>query len=481
MRTLARWMIGGGAGAAALAVAASGLTPAAATSATAARGATHMARAASATAPGAASARAARAAVTSGPVSNVPASGTPALVHTGSSSALQWISQIVQCGNTMYAVGSFSEISQNGTNIARNNVFSFSATAPYTVTSWNPNVNGQVNSIALTSNCNHAYIGGSFTKVAGSGAGNIADIRTYNNTMVQSWPHSASNTVDTVLLAGSHLLVGGRFTSINGSSGHAYYASLNPGTGKDDGYLNLHVSGKYVYPGVQANYTQVANQQLSPAGGHVLVEGVFTSAGGKPRQQIFMLNLAASHGNVSDWNSAQFSQHCATKHPFYIQDAAWSPDASTVYIADTGFAPSGWTGSFPLTGLCDAAAAFPATRVGGLTPEWVNYTGCDSLFAVGADASAVYVAGHPRWSENAYACNSAGTGAIPDQGMQGLQPGSGQTLVKPDGTAVYSMSRANADGMLVTSAGLWIASTDRYGASWCNNVSGHAGICFLPR
>jgi hypothetical protein len=42
------------------------------------------------------------------------------------------------------------------------------------------------------------------------------------------------------------------------------------------------------------------------------------------------------------------------------------------------------------------------------------------------------------------------------------------------------MSRANADVMLITSAGLWIGSSNRYGSDWCDNVTGHAGICFLP-
>ena len=42
------------------------------------------------------------------------------------------------------------------------------------------------------------------------------------------------------------------------------------------------------------------------------------------------------------------------------------------------------------------------------------------------------------------------------------------------------MSRANADSMLITSAGLWIASTNRYGADACNGIGDHAGLCLLP-
>ena len=72
----------------------------------------------------------------------------------------------------MYAVGSFTQISgSNGTStqtFTRNNIFSFSATAPFAVTSWDPNVNGAVNSIALSSDCNDAYIGGQFTSVDGT-------------------------------------------------------------------------------------------------------------------------------------------------------------------------------------------------------------------------------------------------------------------------------------------------------------------------
>ena len=51
-------------------------------------------------APGAATAA-------TGPVSPTPASGTPQLANTGKP---QEVRQLVQCGNTMYAVGSFTTI-----------------------------------------------------------------------------------------------------------------------------------------------------------------------------------------------------------------------------------------------------------------------------------------------------------------------------------------------------------------------------------
>jgi hypothetical protein len=463
MRRLARGLLLGGVGAAVLAVTAAGLTPALATPVAPAR------------------AGAAAATAHTGPVSPTAVRGTPALVHTGSSSTFQNVGELVRCGGTMYAVGEFSEIGQNGTTYTRNNIFSFSATAPYKITSWTPDVNGPVESIALTSDCSHAYIGGKFSKVDGTAVHHLAEIRTYNDSMVKGFAHNANNVVDTVLLVGSHLLAGGTFTKINRSA-NPYYVSLNPTTGRDDGYLKLHISGHYVYPDAANISTGVYNQQLSPAvyGSYVLAEGVFTSVQGFARQQIFMMRLTASHGQVTTWTSSDFSQYCSRKLPFYVHDAAWAPDGSAIYVADTGFAPDGWHGSFPLTGLCDAAAAFPANRA-QVSPKWINYTGCDSYYSVAADSSAVYAAGHPRWSNNSYACNAKGKGAIPDRGLQGLSPGTGTTLLNRKGNGGrYTMARANATDMLVTGAGLWIASSNRYGSDSCGRVSGLAGICFLP-
>ena len=427
----------------------------------------------------------------SGPVSSTPASGTPQLVKT---STTQMVRQLVQCGGTIYAVGKFSQISWNGTTFQRGNVFSFSATAPYQVTSWNPGANAEADSIALSSNCSTAYIGGRFTSVNHTSADHLASVNASTGAVKAGWGR-ANDTVDSMLLTPKgHLLVGGFFTSLNGSTSHQFYASLNPATGKDDGYLNLKLSGNYHYCSGSTcsspNHTSVYNQQLSHRGKLVLVEGIFTSAGGKARQQIFMLNLGANVGTVTPWTSPEFDgskgnlpngfpYQCSFNEPFYIQAAAWSPSDSAIYTVATGKSPWNIPSSGKRSGLCDSTAAFPAKQA-PVTHTWVNYTGCDSLYSVAADASTVYVAGHPRWSQNSRGCNVAGTGAVTDHGLQGLLPANGNDRVKSNGQAVFSMSRANADDMLVTNGGLWIASTNRFGMNVCSHVGGHAGICFLP-
>ena len=68
-----------------------------------------------------------------GVVSLKPPANVPHLPVT--TSQVEQIRQLVQCGGTMYAVGTFTTIRRNSTTYTRDNVFSFSATAPYAVTS----------------------------------------------------------------------------------------------------------------------------------------------------------------------------------------------------------------------------------------------------------------------------------------------------------------------------------------------------------
>jgi hypothetical protein len=422
-----------------------------------------------------------------GPVLATPAN-TPQLNTTG---AVEQIRQLVQCGGTMYAVGTFTSIKHNSTVTAVNNAFSFSATSPYNVTTWAPDVNGIVNSIAFNgTNCADAYIGGKFTAVNGTKVGNLAEVSTADTgTLVTTFGHTANGQVNTLLGVNGHILAGGYYTTINGSS-NAYMTSLSPTTGKDDEFISLNISGNYVFPKVASNPTRIYNQSLSNGGTLDLVMGDFTSVGGLPRQQIFMLNLATTPATVTGWTSPEwdgsagelsktdptgYPYECATVEPYYIQAAAWSPDDSTIYIGNTGYHPNGFpVGATARTGLCDAAAAFPATQTSVLH-EWVNYTGCDSLYAAAADASTAYFAGHERWSSNPSDCDAQGPGAVAAAGFEGLSP--------TDGSLTFNPTRARglgADDMLDTGAGLWIASDNQDGASQCATKSGHAGICFLP-
>jgi hypothetical protein len=435
-----------------------------------------------------------------GPVSPTPVAGTPTLVATGTTEEIR---QIADCGGFMYAVGTFTQISGwNGSStqtFARNRVFRFSDASPFTVDpTWDPNVNGTVNTIAFSGgNCATAYIGGQFTTVGGATAKNIAAIDTTTGALVPGFKDNAGGQVETILAVNGHLLVGGFFKGINGSTTDPYYVSLDPGTGKDDGFVHLGISGHIQFPQVKANSTEVYNQQLSHGGTLVLVEGDFTSVGGLNRRQIFMIDVSGTTAALTGWTSPEFDGsdpnatlnpndkyfNCGASHPFYVHAAAWSPDDSEIYLADTGVKPILWNGTFPLPGLCDAAAAFPATQT-QVFSDWIAYDGCDSLYSAVADDSALYVSGHNRWFNNQNACNKAGPGAIPASGLAGLTPGptGGSLILNSGGTAgLYSRSRGHgSDDMIFAAGGLWIASDNFGGGTSCGGQAGFSGLCFLP-
>ncbi len=177
--------------------------------------------------------------------------------------------------------------------------------------------------------------------------------------------------------------------------------------------------------------------------------GDFTSVGGVPRQQIFMLNVATSPATVTGWTSPEwdgsqgeatpsnphngYPYECATVEPYYIQAASWSPDDSTVYIATTGYHPNGWP-----TGH---AAERPVRRGGGVPRHanpaagyvlhnWVNYTGCDSLFATAAEpARGLHRRARAVVASNPTTCDALGTGGFNAPGMAGFVPGTGALML----------------------------------------------------
>jgi hypothetical protein len=387
----------------------------------------------------------------------------------------------------MYAVGSFTAIKSGTTTVTRNNVFSFSATAPYQVSNWDPDVNGVVNSIAFNgTDCSQAYIGGKFTSVSGTTVHNIAEIATSASSstpaVTEGFAHTTDGEVDTLAVWQGHLLTGGAFTTVNGSSTDPYFASLDPVTGADDGYAQLAISGNYSFVdegGNQSvtNPSRIYNQQISHDGTADLVEGTFTTIGGQPRRQIAMLDLGEGSVTTDAWYPTAFNANCSYNQPLYVKAAAWSPDDSTVFVAASGFKPAtgpGYKTTDPRAGMCDSASAFPAAA-GEVTPNWVNYTGCDSLYSTVAGQTTAFFGGHERYADNPNGCNAKGPGATSAPGMVGLSA--------TTGSVVFDPTRARgrgADDMLLTAGGLWIASDNDKGLDQCGGVHGHAGICLLP-
>jgi hypothetical protein len=416
-------------------------------------------------------------------VSSLPAA-TPQLATTASDGTVEQIRQLTQCGTTMYAVGKFTAVKNANSTavIARNNAFAFSAVSPYRVTDWDPNVNGQVDTVACGATSGEVLLGGVFTSAGGLAVKNIArvDATLGAGLPFNMKPGGRVAHIEVVKDAAqlTHAIVGGYFPG--------YLKSLNPTTGVEDSYRMPTIAGTYVFPGVKSNPTRIWNMTVSPDPGKtaVLMTGVFTSVGGQHHEQIFRLNLTAGTPTVSAWSPTELYQDCATVEPFYAQDAAWSPDMTKIYTATTGYKPYDKSASVARSGPCDAAIAYPVepqAEFGGANGShlWINYTGCDSLFSVAADSTTVFIGGHQRYINNPAACDKLG--ASPAR----AQPGLGE-IDQASGLAQVGPSRGRglgADDMIWTpgtTGGLWIASDNQANTSTCAGKGGHMGLCFLP-
>ena len=374
---------------------------------------------------------------------------------------------IRQCGTQMWAVGAFTSIGSPGHSaVTRNNVVVFDQ-ATGAISAVDPNVNGQVDAVTFSPDCTSAYLGGTFTSVHGTAVKNIAKVSTATGAVDPAFAHTAPSRVYAVQYANGHLLVGGSFKTINGSTGStaSYLTSLSPTTGKVDGYANnLGISGTY-----PKNTTHVFKFFPSPDGTRVAVNGVFTSVLGQQRLQVFVLTLGTSSVSLNAWYAPLLNQTCtgaSSGESFYAKGVAWSPDSQFLYLADTGFkgAP-----------LCDSAVKFSASASSNQTLLWQNFTGGDSLYAVAAAANDVYVGGHMRWLDNPQGHDSCGPGCSPRAGIGDIDPTSGKaTPWNPGKTRGHGV----VDLFIDTLGNLWVSS-DAAPPGKCAGAF-HPGICMFP-
>ena len=110
-------------------------------------------------------------------------------------------------------------------------------------------------------------------------------------------------------------------------------------------------------------------------------------------------------------------------------------------------------------------------RRAGQMPTWVDWAGGDTFWGVGTTGAAIYVGGHPRWMNNPYRSNAAGPGAVPREGIAGLDPINGLPFTWNPGRA----AGVGTFDIVGTPDGLFVGSdTDRFGGETRRKIA------FLP-
>jgi Domain of unknown function (DUF5122) beta-propeller len=364
---------------------------------------------------------------------------------------------IAQVGDTMFAGGQFRKVTNSSRTVTytRFNLVAFSASTG-AVHPMAPQFNGTV--WALRASGSSVYVGGAFTQVNGVARRGLAKLDATTGAVDPNFnPIVKWGDVTEIRLVAGRLLVGGSFPK--------KLAALDPATGADTGYLALGISGSVAS---NAGATRIYRFAVNPAGDRLVAVGNFTSVGGEPRRQAFMLRLG-SPATVSPWHPPALDLQCsATGIPVYLKDVDFSPDGSYFVFAASGYVPK--TGDINKT-VCDAVARFEtANESNAVTPTWLNYTGGDTLHSVAATGAAVYAQGHQRWMDNPFGQDFAGPGAVSRQGIAALDPVTGKALAWNPGKT----RGVGGKDLLATSTGLWVGSDG-------NRFAGEfrAGIAFV--
>lgn len=385
-------------------------------------------------------------------VAAVPSAATPA-VNDGD------VFDIRQVGDVVIAGGSFTSVSSPGGNAQpRTNVMAFNASTGQVSNSFNPDLNGVVESIHEGPSPNTVYLAGSFNRVNGSPASHVVLLNINTGQVANGFRAASTNgKINTVDLVNDRLLIGGNFTTAGGVT-HQGLASLDPQTGALDDFMGIDVSQRHNDSGSGAQGAVGVREMEATSDGQKLVAiGNFKRADGLSRDQAMIVDLSGTHASVNpNWRTRRFEPYCFNwAFDTYVRGVSVAPDNSYFVITATG----GHNGNT----LCDTASRWEFSATGdNVQPTWVEDTGGDTLWGVEVAESAVYVGGHQRWLNNPTASDRAGQGAVPRPGIAALDPTSGLPVSwnpgrNPRGAAVYAM-HATPDGLWVGSDTEWIGN-----------------------
>ena len=126
---------------------------------------------------------------------------------------------VLVSGNTIYAGGEFTRVRPPGTTtsspqaVTRNHLAAFNATTGALITGFNPNVNGNVKSLAISPDGTRLYAGGQFTNVSGTARNRLAAVNPTTGALVTGFNPNVNSTVNGLAATSTNVYLGGPFTA----------------------------------------------------------------------------------------------------------------------------------------------------------------------------------------------------------------------------------------------------------------------------
>jgi hypothetical protein len=378
-------------------------------------------------------------------VSEVPARGTPHVLDGR-------VYAIAQVGDRILLGGTFTAARNDSGDtsvVVRHGLLAFDAATGTIDPAFHPDPDGDVRTILAAGDGRSVYVGGDWSRIAGTSRARVARLRVADGSVVGAFDARAvTGQVRDLALSGGRLWVGGAFTRAGGRAQGAL-TTLDPTTGRARPYMSLRLAGTH-----RGGVTQVLQLDVSPDGTRLVAVGNFATLAGVRNHQLLLLDLSGARAAPGPWRTSFFTDPCSPVLDTYLRDVDFSPDGTYLVVATAG----AYGGS---TRACDTVSRFETRSSGDhVAPSWVDYSGGDTTYAVEATGAAVYVGGHERWWNNPHAGGRPGPGAVSREGVAALDPANGLPLTwdptRDKGVGVFDF--------LLTTQGLWITSdTDRIG------------------
>ena len=312
---------------------------------------------------------------------------------------------------------------------------------------------------AAASSGDWIYVGGQFTAIGGTTKRSIARINATTGLVDPGFTSAVRGRVNVLTVANGRLYAGGSFTQ--------KLVALNLVTGANTGHFNLAITDQL--PNSWGSVT-ILGMSVNPQGTQLVATGNFMRVAGQARSRLFVADVSGAEATLDPWYYDRFASPCSSTHPrriAYLQGVDFSPTGSHFSVAATGQIPR--SGDLDET-VCDGIGRF--SMANDNAPQWINYTGGDSVWAVSDTGSAVYTQGHFQWLDNrcGFASRPCGN-AVNRLGIGAIDPTTGLALP----WAPEKRAQIGGRSLVATSAGLWVGS-DSIGF----NGEPRRGIAFAP-
>ena len=197
-------------------------------------------------------------------------------------------------GDVVYVVGNFNNARPAGARagqqeVPRSNILAYDLNTGKLIEDFAPSLNGAGRSLALSEDGKTLYVAGEFDKVDNEWHSRLAafDISHGHGTLISSFQPVFSTTVKDIAVAGDTLYVGGYFTTVNKQK-RSRLAALKASTGE---LLDWTASA-------EGPNAQVYAIEVSPDHSKVVIGGSFSTVNGSSKPGYGMALLSASTGEV---------------------------------------------------------------------------------------------------------------------------------------------------------------------------------------